>query len=113
MVTSFEHYNDVTEVSEASVRLFVFYLSQGLVRICEIIRIYHECEGRIENSVPRITVWHHEACRLMTNGDPVGLIFLSFPHTNNRLFFLLTTLFVKKKLPEVHEYTKIQLYTIT
>ena len=28
-----------------------------------IIRIYHECEGGIEKSVPRITVgWHHEAC---------------------------------------------------
>ena len=34
------------------------------------IRIYHECEGRIEKSVPRITVWHHEACRVNTNGDP-------------------------------------------
>ena len=34
------------------------------------IRIYHECEGRIEKYVPRITVWHHEACRLMTNCDP-------------------------------------------
>ena len=30
---------------------------------CEIIRIYHEFEGGIEKSVPRITVWHHEACR--------------------------------------------------
>ena len=27
------------------------------------IRIYHECEGRIEKPVPRIAVWHHEACR--------------------------------------------------
>ena len=25
------------------------------------IRIYHECEGRIEKSIPRITVWHQEA----------------------------------------------------
>ena len=24
------------------------------------IRIYHKCEGRIEKSIPRITVWHHE-----------------------------------------------------
>ena len=36
----------------------------------EIIRIYRECEGMIEKSVPRIAVWHHEACRVMTNGDP-------------------------------------------
>ena len=39
------------------------------------IRIYHECEGRIEQSVPRIAVWHHEACRVMTNDDPEGRIF--------------------------------------
>ena len=23
------------------------------------IRIYHECEGSIEKSVPKITIWHH------------------------------------------------------
>ena len=39
------------------------------------ISIYHECEGRIEKSVPRITIWHHEACQVMTNGDPEGQIF--------------------------------------
>ena len=57
------------------------------------IRIYYECENRIEKSVPRITVWHHEACRVMTNGDPEGRIFRSYPHTNNRLFSLLTIVF--------------------
>ena len=54
------------------------------------IRIYHECEGGIEKSVPRITDWHHEACRVMTNGDGEERIFLSHPHTNNGLFFSLT-----------------------
>ena len=29
--------------------------------IGEIIRILHGCEVRIENSVPRVTVWHQEA----------------------------------------------------
>ena len=28
-------------------------------------------------AVPRITDWHHEACRVMTNGDREGRIFLS------------------------------------
>ena len=28
-----------------------------------IIRILHECEVLIEKSVPRVTVWHHEAPR--------------------------------------------------
>ena len=57
------------------------------------IRIYLKCEDRIEKSVPRISVWHHEACRVMTNGDNEGQIFLSHPHTNNGFFFLLTTVF--------------------
>ena len=56
----------------------------------KIITIYHECENGIEKSVPRITVWHHEACRVMTNGDHAGQIFLSHPYINNRNFFLLT-----------------------
>ena len=72
-----------------------------------IIRIYNECEGRIEKSVPRLANWHHEACRVMTNDDPEGPIFLSYPHTNNGFFFLLTTIFLfKNKLPEVPEYVR-------
>ena len=58
------------------------------------IRIYHECEGRIEKSLPRIVIWHHKACRVKTNGDPEGRIFLSYPHMNNGLFFLLTIVFI-------------------
>ena len=58
------------------------------------IRIYHECEGRIEKSVTRIAVWHHEACRVMTNGGPEGRIFLSYPNTNNGFCFLLITVFI-------------------
>ena len=52
-----------------------------------LTRIYHECEGRIEKSFLRITIWHHEACRVMTNGDPRGQIFLSHPHMNNGFLF--------------------------
>ena len=40
-----------------------------------IIRSHHECEGEIEKSVPRFTNWHHEACRVMTNGDRKGRFF--------------------------------------
>ena len=79
-----------------------------------MIIIYYECEGGIEKSVARITVWHHEACRVMTNGDPEGRIFLSYHHTNNGLFFLLTTvLFIYifcNNLPEVSEYAKMQFH---
>ena len=42
----------------------------------------------MEKSVPRIAIWHHEACRVMTNGDPEGRIILSYPHTNNGFFCL-------------------------
>ena len=66
-------------------------LGQKLMCLCTI-RIYNDCEGRIKKSVPRIIVWHHEACRVMTNGDPEVRIFLSYPHTNNGFFFMLTTL---------------------
>ena len=52
---------------------------------------------------------------MMTNGDPEGRIFLSFPHTNNGFFFLLTTdiIYLKKKIPEVPEYDKMQFHMVT
>ena len=79
-----------------------------------IIRIYHEYEGRIEKSVPRIAVWHHEACRAMTNGDPEGRIFLFYLNTNTGFFFLLTSVFLfQNKLPEVPEYAKIQFHMMS
>ena len=31
--------------------------------------IYHEFVDRIDNSVPRVTVWHHEA-EMMQHSDP-------------------------------------------
>ena len=54
----------------------------------KIIRIYHECEGGIEKSVMRITVWHHQACQVMKT-DPKGQVF-SIPHSQNNVFFFLT-----------------------
>ena len=48
---------------------------------------------------------------MMTNGDPEGRIFLSYPHTNNGLFFLVHQFFFifQNKLLEVPEYAKMQL----
>ena len=82
----------------------------------KIIRIYHECEGKIEKSIPKITVWHHQACLVMTNGDPEVQIFLSYPHRNNGFFFLLTMCcfyLFENKLTEVPEYTKMQFHRVT
>ena len=57
--------------------------------LADIVRIYHECEVGREKSVLRITVWHHEVCRVMINNAPEGQIFVSHEHTNSGLFFLL------------------------
>ena len=62
--------------------------SMSLSKVQEYIRIHHECEGGIEKSIPRITNWHS---LVMTIGDHKGQMFLSHPHTNNRLFVLHTT----------------------
>ena len=35
---------------------------------------------------------------MMTNGDPEGHIFLSYPYTNNGFFFLFTTVFFYLKI---------------
>ena len=50
----------------------------GIAKRCltENLPIHLECEDGLEKSVPRIAVWHHEACRVMTIGDPEGHIFL-------------------------------------
>ena len=44
----------------------------------------------INNSVPRVTVWHHSAEPLDAKLRPLGQIFLSVPHTHVR--FLLSVL---------------------
>ena len=62
------------------------------------IRIHHECEDRVEKSVPRIAVWHHEACRVMTNGDPEGRIILSYPEYAKMQFHIMTLLGVMGKI---------------
>ena len=53
---------------------------------------------------------------MMTNGDPEGRIFLSYSHTSNGFFFLLTTVFIYfflNKLTEVPEYTYMQFHMMT
>ena len=70
-----------------------------------IIIIYYESEGRIEQSVPRLAVWHHMACRVMKKDDPEGRILLSYPHMNNRFFscsaLILFIYLFSSKLPRI------------
>ena len=51
------------------------------------IRILYGYGVRIENFVPRVTVWHHEA---LQDSDPEGRNFLSAPNTHVWFFFLHT-----------------------
>ena len=67
----------------------VYLIRLVLQKTVLCLRIHNECECGIEKSVLRITVWHHEACRVMTNVDREGRIVLSHPHTNTGLFFLV------------------------
>ena len=69
----------------------------GVGMVYWIIRINHECEGRIEKSVPRITDWHYQAFRVMTTGDREGRILLShrilrFAHHYTHHFILEITM---------------------
>ena len=71
-------------------------------------------EGGIEKSVPRITDWHHGACRVMAIGDREGQIFLFIPYTHDGYFFLLNTKYLilyyldMKHLPENPEFAEMR-----
>ena len=69
-----------------SVTCLTLTADPGFTEAVLIIRIHHEFEGGIEKYVPRITDWHHDDCRVTTNGDREGRIFLF-----NGFFFLLST----------------------
>ena len=79
---------------------------------CDNIRIYHECEGQLEKSVPSITDWHHEACRVMTVIARDGFFYPIFTRIMdsfscsplNTSFYIGKTL---KRLPENPEYAEM------
>ena len=54
------------------VRLLILPVTDYATQTENKIKIYQECEDRIEKSVTRIKEWHHEACRVKTNGDQEG-----------------------------------------
>ena len=63
--------------------LFIFYpshtekeIAQGKPRLG--VQEYC-CEAWIEKFGLRTTVWHHETCQVITNGDARGQVFLSAP----------------------------------
>ena len=57
-------------------------------RASQIIRIFHECEVHSEKSIPRVTIRHHEACRVMLNSYPGERIFTVHQISKTDSFFL-------------------------
>ena len=57
-----------------------------------IVRIFNVCEVRIENFVTRVTVWHHEARRVVPNSYPEWRNFQFTPNKHYRFFSLHTLL---------------------
>ena len=58
----------------------------------ENIRIFNGCEVLIENSITRVTVPHHEPCRVMPNSypsdgicneEPLWILFLAYSSFDN------------------------------
>ena len=54
------------------------------------LMIFNGCEVRIENSVTRVTVRHHQACRVMPNSYPEWRNFHFLPNSHYGFFFLHT-----------------------
>ena len=54
------------------------------------IRTFNGREVQIENSVTRVTVWHHEACRVMPNSYLEWRNFQFAPNSHYGFFFLIT-----------------------
>ena len=79
----------------------------------KIIRIYHECEARIEKSVPRIAVWHHDPTltRIMDSflAHRCFYLFLYYLYT----YYIYLFIYLKNKLQEVPEYAKMHFHMMT
>ena len=61
----------------------------------EIIRIFHGCEVRKENSVPRVIVRHHEVLPSDAEQLSRGAVFLFALNIHGGFFFLHTIRFLK------------------
>ena len=98
----------------ADVRLFVFYLSHGLVTVCEIIRIHHECEGGKENpsrgspfGITRLAEWWQTVIPRDGLFYPILPWIMDYFSSSplNTSFYIGKTC---KGLPENPEYTEMQ-----
>ena len=71
------HHGSTCDQRSADVRLFFFYLSQGLVRVCEINRIYHWCPvgtGKSQHKGPPFQ-WEMKHAKFPTERWTQGLGF--------------------------------------
>ena len=71
---------------------------------------------QIENSVTRVTVWHHKTCQVMPNSYPEWWNFQFAPNNQYRFFFLhtlpLTTAFKLKCVLFCQFYAKISTFLV-
>ena len=67
-------------VDRSGVKVFRFVLFVLSLGSKGWVCIFHECEVQTEKSVPRVTVRHHQACRMMSNNYPEERTFLSAPN---------------------------------
>ena len=65
----------------------------------------------IESTVSARVRWKNPSRGMMANSNGESLLFLSHPHTNNGLFFLLAIkyhILCLKRLPAVSEYAEMR-----
>ena len=83
---------------------------KGTHVLIKIIRIHHECEGGIEKSVPRITDWHHESCKVMITRDKFFYPILTRTMNSFSCSPLNTSFYIGKtwkRLPENPKYAEM------
>ena len=81
----------------------MWYLLVSIPDLCLLLYVYPKCKDGIQTSILRFIAWHHEAYRVMTNGDREGQIFLSHSHSPDRCFcslFNIAYFIFQKKFSE-------------
>ena len=70
---------------------YSFYDLESEPCLTQIIKVFNGCEVRIQNSITRLTVQHHELCQVMPNSKLERRNF-QFALNNHYRFFFLHTL---------------------
>ena len=79
LLISFLYNNMCTYTISSHTDIFEIQITDSEESLSTFVNLFPSClcERGIENSVPRIAVWHHDAYRGMSNGDPRNGVFYS------------------------------------